>query len=1076
MKTVEIPAGSSGERQYTAHSKAITYKLSYNLVRGTLAEPNPESYTVESDEITLKNPALEKYEFTGWIGTGLTEPTMEVKISRGSMGDRSYQATWKTDDPSEKIADMALEAVSGGFESRIEDLPELGEEAELDARVLEAVREALQNALHEDERISAYLDAISMTVVQEEEPEMEDRFYRYLYRVTVTYKDDAGTEYVRENTAYEAWISKNQPEVTLAPTAGSLTYGQSLKDSTLTGGCVKYGEVEVPGTFSWQDETIIPWGGDNGSVIYWVIFTPDEEAAKLYAPCEIEVSVQTQIGVNVEFTADSRDYVKDSTAATGTYRLVDADRGIVYEELKLTGGQMEFSQSVPGKELQVVFAGYQLENDEDGLYILLNESAKSEAEIRWIQPVLETAPTVNGTVTGGTALRDVEVTGGRAVYKVAANAYQEAAGTWTWDTPGHTLSGEGEQEFTLTFVPEDEDGFRRITGIEVKLTVTKREVEIPLIAGLTYDGSLQKPVVNETADYEVTENNGGISAGTYTVTLRLKYPEYMVWKESGLATDGSQATVSSEDPAVAVVSYQIRKADLTVSANPAGNGIQVQKLGYGQEMTEGEKETRTVNGKVVDFRLSAQDMISGVVVSYERNGSSIPVTGKWKWMLTDEKGEPYNSQPMQVGTWQIEAEFIPEENQRGNLNPVSYRFQVKVEKAVPDASSCAFETIYVIGLGALNVPLTLCKLDQPQPVNPNNGETVNGVWNWEDPEMILNSRSYNVTFTPTDSKNYKTVNSSAEVKAKDALPLTAYVKYGSDGTFTARTAVSIWGTTRKRSILVGVSEQENMTFSEVKILMGNETASCRVDASGNYVYTNSGFMTVIYHSSLKIVEIVMERALTAEPTIDVYMTQTTGTQSLEADETKTAAVSTTSRKGKKARRKPEKTAESESETAAAETEAVTEPQTEAPEPSTEEVTEPTTEPVTEKTTEAGTEAPEPEKQTETPATEETTEAAEPATESQTAAPEPASEPSTEPQTEKQTETAAPEPSTEPQTEAAAEPQTEAILPEPATEPMTEAPEPATEAQTELASELQSESLQTEAMNTEGAEMPLPEEG
>ena len=105
--------------------------------------------------------------------------------------------------------------------------------------------------------------------------------------------------------------------------------------------------------------------------------------------------------------------------------------------------------------------------------------------------------------------------------------------------------------------------------------------------------------------------------------------------------------------------------------------------------------------------------------------------------------------------------------------------------------------------------------------------------------------------------------------------------------------------------------------------MGNETASCRVDASGNYVYTNSGFMTVIYHSSLKIVEIVMERALTAEPTIDVYMTQTTGTQSLEADETKTAAVSTTSRKGKKARRKPEKTAESESERAAAETEAVT---------------------------------------------------------------------------------------------------------------------------------------------------------
>ena len=489
-------------------------------------------------------------------------------------------------------------------------------------------------------------------------------------------------------------------------------------------------------------------------------------------------------------------------------------------------------------------------------------------------------------------------------------------------------------------------------------------------------------------------------------------------------------------------------------------------------MTEGEKETHTVNGKVVDFRLSAQDMISGVVVSYERNGSSIPVTGKWKWMLTDETGEPY-SQPLPVGKRQIKAEFIPEEKQRGNLNPVSYSFQVEVVMAVPDASSCAFETIYVIGLDALNVPLTLCKPDQqPRPVNPNNGKPVDGVWNWEDPEMILNGRKYNVTFTPTDSKNYGTVNSSAEVSAVEALPLTVSVYYGSNSTPTQRTAVSIWGTTRKRSFLVGVSAQENMTFSGVKISMDNETASCRVDASGNYVYTNSGFMTVIYHSSLKIVEIVMERALTAKPEINVYMTQTTGTQSLEADETKTAAVRTTSGKGKKARRKPEKTAESESETAAAETEketeAVTEPQTEAPEPSTEEVTEPTTEPVAEKTTEAVTEAPEPEKQTETPATEATTEAAEPATESQTVAPEPAPEPSTEPQTEKQTETAAPEPATEPQTEA--------ILPEPATEPMTEAPEPATEVQTELASELQSESLQTEAMNTEGAEMPLPEEG
>ena len=166
VKTVEIPAGSSGERQYTAIGRPSP--TSFLIIWS--AEPSrsqmPESYTVESDEITLKNPALEKYDFSTCHGTGLTESTMEVKISRGSMETEAIRQPGRRMIRRRKSADMALEAVSGGFESRIEDLPELGEEAELDARVLEAVREALQNALHEDERISAYLDAISMTVVQ----------------------------------------------------------------------------------------------------------------------------------------------------------------------------------------------------------------------------------------------------------------------------------------------------------------------------------------------------------------------------------------------------------------------------------------------------------------------------------------------------------------------------------------------------------------------------------------------------------------------------------------------------------------------------------------------------------------------------------------------------------------------------------------------------------------------------------------------------------------------------------------------------------------------------------------------
>ena len=71
-----------------------TYSITYNLNEGSVATPNPTSYTVLSDAITLVNPTREGYTFTGWTGTGLNGPTMTVTIPHGSVGDRSYKATW----------------------------------------------------------------------------------------------------------------------------------------------------------------------------------------------------------------------------------------------------------------------------------------------------------------------------------------------------------------------------------------------------------------------------------------------------------------------------------------------------------------------------------------------------------------------------------------------------------------------------------------------------------------------------------------------------------------------------------------------------------------------------------------------------------------------------------------------------------------------------------------------------------------------------------------------------------------------------------------------------------------------
>ena len=69
--------------------------VTYDLNGGT-AEGNPDTYTVETETFTLKNPTRPGYIFSGWSGTGLTgEDNLTVTIPKGSTGNRSYTAHWR---------------------------------------------------------------------------------------------------------------------------------------------------------------------------------------------------------------------------------------------------------------------------------------------------------------------------------------------------------------------------------------------------------------------------------------------------------------------------------------------------------------------------------------------------------------------------------------------------------------------------------------------------------------------------------------------------------------------------------------------------------------------------------------------------------------------------------------------------------------------------------------------------------------------------------------------------------------------------------------------------------------------
>lgn len=391
------------------------------------------------------------------------------------------------------------------------------------------------------------------------------------YTVKVTASDGTLTSDQTTSSAVSVSIGKANP-VTTWPTASSITYGQSLSESTLSG------EQAVDGTFAWKDGSANP---ASGSHAYTVIFTPTDTAN--YNSVEQSVTVQVDkatLTPSVDSVADKT--YDGNTSTTGTIKL----EGAVLGENPTAGGVFKFEDAKADENktvnVTVTLNGSWVEN-----YELSTDTLTATANIEKATVGLTWSGCDDLVYDGKPVSVTAEATGlvdGDQCAVTVENGDQTNAGTYT-----ATATGLGNGNYQL---PAD---------VEQSYTIAPRPVELSWSASsFTYDGSektVTATITNLVPDDDCAltySNNKKTEHGSYTAEVTaLDNANYTL-------TNGTDLT-HSWSIGKAVVSFTVSGKSHTYDGNPKTAEVtqdagQTQIPAGGYEVKYGGEASQTAAG------------------------------------------------------------------------------------------------------------------------------------------------------------------------------------------------------------------------------------------------------------------------------------------------------------------------------------------------------------------------------------------------------------------------------------------------------------------------------------------------
>lgn len=320
------------------------------------------------------------------------------------------------------------------------------------------------------------------------------------------------------------------PEISW-PTASTITCGEKVSNSLLSGGSTQYG------TFAWSDtvKDTIPAVGTSS---YKVVFTPSADTEKNYETISVKEK-EISLTVNAKSLTGAQVAVSGSYTYTGQAQIPAADAVTVQldgETIPNDRYTISASDNTNAGQATVTVTG-------KGNY---TGTASGTFTIGKATPN-PTTPTELNAVYGST-LKDVPLPKG-----------------WAWDTPDSSVGNVGEKTFAATYT-EDNSGNYNTVQKNLTVKVAKKAVTVTALDKNAYIGSNVPDLSNPEAgkDYKV---EGLVGTDRLNGDVTLTYAQTPDMNKVGETAINITGTLSNDN-------YDIIYANgtLTVSNRHSGGG------------------------------------------------------------------------------------------------------------------------------------------------------------------------------------------------------------------------------------------------------------------------------------------------------------------------------------------------------------------------------------------------------------------------------------------------------------------------------------------------------------------------